>query len=144
MVENVEVVIPELILYEESYLRLYEFQEPAGIGDSIDRQVADNVGTLIVLSHLISRGREEGEQNLIFGTVLTQILYDRAALFELAQRCCMNPDILCIGIHLLAQHSERISFSAPHLLHLFVEDTCDCNSQLHYVHYDVIHNKNLN
>ena len=105
MAQYVQVVVPELVFYEESNLRTYGSEESTGIGDSIDREVADDIRSLVVLSHLISRGREESEQNLIFRTMLTQILNNRATLLKLAQRCCVHPDITCIWVNLLAKNT---------------------------------------
>lgn len=56
----VEVVIPKLILDEVCHHRAHQPQKPYGINRCVERQVADDVGALIILAHLIARRREEG------------------------------------------------------------------------------------
>ena len=54
--QDMQIVIPELVLNEESHHRTDGTQETTGIGDRIQRQVADNVRTFVVLTYLITRG----------------------------------------------------------------------------------------
>ena len=55
MLEDMQIVIPELILDKERHDRTYQTQETNGIDGSVQRQIADDVGSLIVLTHLIAR-----------------------------------------------------------------------------------------
>ena len=61
MLQNVEVVVPELVLNEECHNRTHSTQEASRVAYCVERQIAYNVGTLIVLAHLIARRREEGK-----------------------------------------------------------------------------------
>ena len=61
MLQNVEVVVPELLLDEERHNRTHCTQEAARVANGVKRQIAHDVGTLIVLAHLIARRREEGK-----------------------------------------------------------------------------------
>jgi hypothetical protein len=54
VLQDMQVVIPELILDEESHHRTYSPQETPGVGDGIQRQITDDIGSLVVLSHLIA------------------------------------------------------------------------------------------
>ena len=121
MAEDVKVVVPELILDEEGHDRPDRPQETAGIADGVERQVADDVGTLVVLTHLIARRREEGEQNLVLRMVATELLHERTALLELAQGGRMEPYILCRGIYFLLQQFNSLALATPHLAHLRAE-----------------------
>ena len=54
MAQNMQVVVPELVLDEEGHHRTDGTQETACIGNGVERQVADNISTCIVLAHLIA------------------------------------------------------------------------------------------
>ena len=54
MLKDMQVVIPELVLDEECHHRMYKSQEPAGIGDSIDREIGNDIRSLVILTHLIA------------------------------------------------------------------------------------------
>ena len=92
--QDVQVVVPELILDEERHHRMYGTQEATGIGDSVERQVADDVSTLVVLTNLVARRREERQQYLVLRMLTAQLLHQRTALFELTQRGSMEPHVL--------------------------------------------------
>ena len=53
--EYVQVVVPELVLDEERHLGTYKAEEAPGVGDGVEGEVADDVGALVVLAHLIAR-----------------------------------------------------------------------------------------
>jgi len=50
------------------------------------------VGSGVVFPDFVARRREEGEQDFVFGVFPAQLLDDRAALFELAERRDVHPD----------------------------------------------------
>ena len=52
--EDVQVVPPKLILYEESHLRMHEVEELARAEIRVQGQVTDDVRALVVLPHLIT------------------------------------------------------------------------------------------
>ena len=54
VLQDVEIVVPEFVLDEKSHHGAHRAQETAGIGHRIDGQIGDNVGSLIVLAHLIA------------------------------------------------------------------------------------------
>ena len=85
VLQYVQVVIPELILDEKSHYWPHQPQESYGIDWRVDRQIADDVGTFVVLAHFIARRREKGEQNLVFGMLASQAFHDRPSLLELSE-----------------------------------------------------------
>ena len=139
MLQDMQIVVPEFVLDEESHDRTNGAQEAAGIGHGVDGQVGDDVGTLVVLSHLIARGREEGEQNLVFGMLQADALDDRTSLLELAKRGGMHPHILGVGVDFLFQRLEGSTLAAPQQTDLMVEDGCNGDAQLYEIHRDVVH-----
>ena len=141
MVKYVEVVVPELVLYEESHHRAHGTEEAARVAYGVERQIAHYVGTLIVLPHLVAGGRKECEQNLVLRMNLTQTLHERASLFEFSKRCGVEPDVFRIGIHFLSQRLYGLSLAAPHLPHLFVEDACDGDANEIKIYCNVVHDR---
>ena len=129
MLQDMQVIIPELILDKESHHRSHRAQETTRIGDGVQRQIANNVGTLIILAHFIARRREERQQNLILRMLTAQLLHQRASLFKLTQRSSMEPHILCFRINLLSQDAECLTLTTPHFPHLFVEATVNSHSK---------------
>ena len=103
-----DIVHPELILDEEGHLGLHMTEGAYDVARRIERQVADDVGSGIVLPHLVARGGEECEQNLILGMLAAETFHEGPSLLKLAERGGVEPDISGSGLHLLAQYSERI------------------------------------
>ena len=101
MLQDMKEVRPEFVLDEESHHRAYQAKETNRIQASIHRHVADDISPLVVLAHLITRRRIEGEQNLILRIILADLLHQGTSLFKLTERSRMKPDILGIRIHLL-------------------------------------------
>ena len=54
MLQDMQVVVPELVLDEESHLRAYGTKKTARIANGVEWQIADNISTLVVLAHLIA------------------------------------------------------------------------------------------
>ena len=52
--QNVQVVVPKLILDEEGHFGAYDAQKSTRIGDGVEGKIADDVGTFIVLAYLIA------------------------------------------------------------------------------------------
>ena len=129
MLQDMKEIRPELILDEESHHRTHQAKETDGIQTGIHRHIADDVGTLIVLAHLITRRRIKGEQNLILRIILADLLHQWTSLLKLAERCCMKPDVLSIRIHLLLQYFESLTLATPHLAYLFIKQTGDGYAQ---------------
>ena len=122
MAQDVEVVIPELILNEERLHRPHGTQESACVGEGIDGQVADEISTIIVLSHLVARRREERQQYLALWMHVAILLNDRPSLLKFSQRSSMKPSVFSIGIDVLLEVLYGLTLSTPHLLHLIGEE----------------------
>ena len=56
MTEDVEIVVPELVLYEECHHWAHGTQKATSIANGIEGQIADDVGTAVVLPDFIARG----------------------------------------------------------------------------------------
>ena len=54
MFQDMEVVVPELVLDKERHLRTDETKEAPGIADSVEGKITDDIRTLIVLTHLVA------------------------------------------------------------------------------------------
>ena len=128
--QDMQVVIPELVLDEERHHGTDGSQEATCIGNGVQRQVANDVGSGIVLAHLIARGREERQQDFVLGMILSQLFDQRTALFELSQRGSMEPHVLGVGVDLLLQDADGLPFSTPHFAHLFIKQARNDDAQL--------------
>ena len=114
-------VVPELILYEERHLGLHQTEEACHIARGVHWQIAHNVGTLIVLAHLVARRTEEGEQYLVLGMLAAEAFHERASLLKLSQGCGMEPHIALALIYLPAQGEVGLQPSLEHGTGLAVE-----------------------
>ena len=54
MAQNVHIVVPELVLYEEGYGWSYGAQKAQCVGGGVDGQIAHQVSQFVVFAHLIS------------------------------------------------------------------------------------------
>ena len=133
------IVPPELILDEERHLRVYYLEEASDVERSVERQVADDVGPLVVLPHFVSRRGEECEESLVFGMALAQTLHYGASLLKLSERCCMEPQVFRIRVCLLPQYVESFSFPSPHLAYLAVPTAGYRHTKKVYIYNDVVH-----
>ena len=84
-VEYVDIIAPKLVFDEDRDFGACEFDETAGGSGSVEGEVADDVGAFVVLAHLISRRRKEGEENFALGMFVAQAFDERPSLFELAK-----------------------------------------------------------
>lgn len=73
VLEDMQVVIPELVFDEERHHRMDGPQETAGVGDGVQGKVADDIRSLIILTDLITGGREEREEDLVLRVLLAQV-----------------------------------------------------------------------
>ena len=55
------------------------------------------------------------------------------------RRCCMEPQISCTWVNLMAQHIEGVPFSAPHFAYLSVPTACYSYTKKVYVYYNIVH-----
>ena len=140
MLQDVQVVVPELILDEECHDGPHGTQEPACIADGVEWQIAHDVGTLVVLPDLVARRREEREQDFILRMVAAQPLHERASLFELAQRRCVEPHVLRLRVYALLEDAYGFALATPHLAHLLAEQTRDGDAAEIEVKDYLIHN----
>ena len=67
-------------------------EEPAGVARRVDRQVEDVIHALVILADFVARGREEREQDFVFGMGLADAFDDGTPLFEFAERRDVHPD----------------------------------------------------
>ena len=139
MVQDMEVVVPKLILHEKGHDRAYRAKEATRVADGVDREVGDDVRPLVVLAHLVARRREEGEQDLVDGKLAAYGLHQRTALLKLAERRGMKPDIASRRIDPLLKHAKGCLLATPHLAHLRVEARSNADAQLHGIHDEVVH-----
>ena len=106
-----EQVQPELVFDEDGDFGVYGVEKPAGVTRGVDRQVEDMVGSGVVFPDFVARRREEGEQDFVFGVFPAQLLDDRAALFELAERRDVHPDDPLPGSDRFAYAAEEVPAS---------------------------------
>ena len=137
--QDMQEIIPELVFDKECHRGTHQPQEPPRIAHGVDGHVADDIGTLIVFPHLISRGRKEGEQDFVFGMLSAQTLHDGPSLFKLTQRGGMEPRILGGRVHLLFQYAETFALALPHLAHLLIEQAGYGHTSLDEIHNEMIH-----
>ena len=133
------VIVPELVLDEESDTGTYGAQETQGIGGGVDGEVADEVSEFVVLAYFVARGGEEGEEDLLMGIYLAILLYDGTPLLELTEGGGMEPCVVGGRVHVVPEVTEGGALASPHLLNLVIEETGDEDSELEYVKYDVVH-----
>lgn len=69
-----------------------DVEKTAGIRRRVDRQIENIVRARVVLADLVARGREEGNENLVFGAFAADAFDDGTTLFEFAERSRMDPD----------------------------------------------------
>ena len=88
----VEQVEPEFVFHEDGDFGMRRVEEPARVARRVDRQVEDVIHALIVLADLVTRRREEREQDFVFGMLLADAFDDGPSLFEFAERSHVYPD----------------------------------------------------
>ena len=88
----VEQVEPEFVFHEDGDFWMRRVEEPARVAQCVDRQVEDVIHALIVLADLVTRRREEREQDFVFGMLLADAFDDGPSLFEFAERSHVYPD----------------------------------------------------
>jgi hypothetical protein len=138
MPQDVQVVIPEFVLYEERLHRSHGTQEPSCVSNSIHWQVTDEVCPFVMLSDLISRRREKSKKNLPVRIYAAVFLHDRSSLFEFAQRSCMEPHIFRVRVHVPLQISHSDTLSAQHSPHLSEELSSDDYAELEDIEEEVV------
>ena len=139
VLEDMQVVIPELVFDEECHHRMDGPQETAGIGDGVQGKVADDIRSLIILTDLITGGREERQEDLVLRVLLAQLLHQGAALLELTQGGGMKPHILRLRVYLLLQDTDSVTLTAPHLPHLLAEAADDGDTYQVEIYSEVVH-----
>ena len=91
MVQTVQIVAPYLILDKHSDLGMCQPQEIPHSQRGIKRKITNTISSGPILAHLVTRRRKESEQNFEFGILLSDLLHQRTALLELAQRRDVYP-----------------------------------------------------
>ena len=121
LVAGVDYVVPEFILDEERHLGLHQTEETGHIAWRIHGQIADDVGSFIILAHFITGGAEECEQYLILGMKATETLHQGTSLLKLSQGGSMEPYVALVLINLLTQSNEGLETTFNHCTRLAVE-----------------------
>ena len=106
-----EVVYPELVLDEYCNLGVRQIEETAYVPRRVDRHVEDVIGPLVVLAHLVARGREKCQKYLVMRIIGLDLLHDGTSLFELSERGHMYPYYSVRGRY-RAGHAVEDPFSA--------------------------------
>ena len=65
--EFAQQVQPVFVFDEDGHVGMCGIEETACVSRGVERQVEDVVGALVVLSDFVTRGGEEGQQDLVFG-----------------------------------------------------------------------------
>ena len=90
--EFVQIGRPKLVLDKESHPGLQRIQEPTCVATCRERQVQHVIHTVVVLTQLIARGREERQHDAAVRLLFAQTLNERTCLLELAHRRHMDPN----------------------------------------------------
>ena len=117
-VQFLQVVAPKFVFDENCSFHIDSIQKAAHIRRKVKRKIANHVGQLIVLAHLIARRREERKQYLLFRMTAFQHFNQRTSLLEFAQRRHMNPHIFGIAVDVFLQDAERACLSRNHQFRL--------------------------
>ena len=124
------VVEPELILDEECHLGTHKVEETIDIAGRVERQVTYHIGPLIVLAHLVARGREEGEQYLVLRILATEAFHQGAPLLKLAKRCSMEPYVAGLLVNLTLQDAKSLVLPFQHFPCLAIKGRYQHDAQL--------------
>ena len=89
--DALEEIAPKLVLDKHGCSRMYHPYEVARRTGRVERQVSYNIGSRIVLAHVVPRGGKERQQDPHLGHATAQGLQDGTTLFELSQRGGMEP-----------------------------------------------------
>ena len=77
--------MPVLVFDEDGDFGVRGVEEAAGVARRVDREVEDVVDALVVLADFVARGREEGDEDFVFGIVLANPFDDGTPLLELSE-----------------------------------------------------------
>ena len=86
-----EVIAPDFILHEDSHLRLDQVEETLHPPGGVEGEIADAIGALPVLAHLITGGGEECKKDLHLRMLAADTFHEGSPLLELAERGGMYP-----------------------------------------------------
>ena len=116
MYQYFNIVAPKLVFDKESLLGASGTNEATCIQRRIERKIAHHIGIRVVLAHFIARGREESKQNFLLWVFSFETFHERTALFKLAERCSMEPNVRILsnflfeyfpGVFLASHQSSR-------------------------------------
>ena len=91
LAQGVHVVVPELVLDEKDLVGMDCVEEAAHVARGVHGQVADGLGLCVVLTHLVARRGEEGDEYLAFGMPLAVGFQHGPCLLELAEAGGVEP-----------------------------------------------------
>ena len=127
LVQLVQIVLPEFIFYEKRHAGIHNIQKLLHIARFVERQVADDISSPVVLTHLVAGRREESKQNAVIGVSGTDFLHQRTSLLKLPQRSGMKPDVT----HILLQLLPEKFVHHPMPLHHFPGLPTERSKQMH-------------
>ena len=130
LVEHLDVIAPKLVFDEKGSLRTSQFHEAPRVEGRVERQVAHEVGAVVILAHLVARGREKGEQYFLFGMLAAQTFHERAALLELAERGGVKPHVSVLAAE-STEHLPRGAVSLHHFAQLLLEERSHPHAECH-------------
>ena len=82
--KHFDIVAPEFVLNKVGFFRTSHAHKLESIERSVEGEIAHHIGPGIVFTHLITRGREEGEQYFLFRMLTAKPFHERTTLFKLA------------------------------------------------------------
>ena len=119
--ERLEVVEPEVVFDKEGNVGVHQLHQPSCVALGIWRQIDDDVGLIVVLPYLEAGGREECENDFVFGMQLAELLYDRSGLLEFAERRGVEPSYFGAVEFLFGEAVGPVAPAFTHQSGFFVE-----------------------
>ena len=124
VMKPVNIVAPELIFDENGDFRTCKFHETSCVERSVDGEIGDDVRHLIVFPDLVSRGREEGEQDFILRAFSSQTFHQRSSLLKFPQRGCVEPHNFVAGEDFFAQSAPYSAMTFNHQSGFLMSTEC--------------------
>ena len=120
---------PELILDKKGHFRFYQAEKAHHVSWRIKGKIANDICTTVILADFVSRGREKGQQNLVFRMFPAETFHQGTSLLKFAQTGCMEPHISGVRIYLMSQDTKRVPMPPHHLSCLLVKRRHQNNGQ---------------
>ena len=118
--EFLQVCRPELVLHENSHRRTQCLNELFRVTTRSEGQVEHTVRRIVVLAHLVARGREERDDDFLLRVLALEPLYHRSRLLELAYRGGVKPHASAERVQLFRPLLEGFALSLYQQLRLLM------------------------